>query len=100
MMPELIPLLRDLCFRRNGYSVPGGFARSFVDLHAEDWQLAQSHWERIVARVLNTDAVSRTAQGGEALRQAVAASAVLLYGSELRHRCPLCKRDRRTEDQK
>jgi hypothetical protein len=90
---ELIPLLRDLCFRKNKFpGVPEGFARSFISVHAEDWRIAQDHWERIVERVLDTDAVAPEADGEEAVRQAVAAAAELLARLAEGGRCPACPR--------
>jgi hypothetical protein len=89
-MAEVIPRLRDLCFRRNSYQVPNGFAGDFVKLHAYDWRAAQVHWERIVERVLCTDAVEADATGWRAMHQAVAGAAILLERTDLRDRCPLC----------
>lgn len=86
-----IPHLRDLCFGRNRYRVPDGFAFGFVRLHKDDWQVAQRHWERIVQRVLRTDAVEPGATGQRALDQAVPAAAILLNRTDLRTQCPLCK---------
>ncbi len=90
-MSDLIPLLADLCFRQESFNIRNGFAESFVKLHDEDWNQAQAHWERIVEKVLNTDAVEPNASGGRAMCQAVEATVALLEGTELHSRCPLCR---------
>lgn len=86
----LIPLLSDLCFEQNQFGVNGNFAVGFVKLHGESWKQAQGHWERIVKKVLETDAVEQSASGKKAMRQAVTATVTLLETTELRSRCPLC----------
>ena len=90
-MAESIPHLRDLCFSRNSYRLPAEFAVGFVRLHAENWRIAEAHWEKIVQRVLRTDAVEPGASGKRAMHQAVAGAAILLNRTDLRERCPLCK---------
>ena len=87
----MIPHLQDLCFRRNSFEVPDGFAQSFVKLHAEDWRTAQAHWEKIVELVLDTDAVERSVSGNRAVHQAVRAAAILLSRTDLCHKCPICR---------
>lgn len=96
---ELIPHLRDLCFGKNAYGVAPDFPLRFVKLHGEDWRVAQDHWEQIVERVLDTDAVEAHASGKEAIRQAVTATVALLDQTELRRRCPLCPRDQHGDDE-
>jgi Family of unknown function (DUF6313) len=92
-MSELIPRLDSLCYR-NGFSrIPASFAVTYVKLHDEDWRAAQNHWERVVARVLDTDVVDPEADGKAAMSQAVGAAAILLDRIATRHgRCPLCVR--------
>jgi hypothetical protein len=92
-----IPLLRDLCFPANGFGVATEFAELFVKLHRQPatgddqaWRDAQQHWEDVVARVLNTDAVTVDAQGHDAMQQAVSAATVLLHRLAHRGRCPVC----------
>jgi hypothetical protein len=87
----LIPPLRDLYFPQNGYDLPSGFAERFIKLHGQVWSIAEDHWEQIVARVLNTDAVSKKASGLRAMRQAVYAAGDLLTNTALAGRCPICK---------
>ena len=90
-MAELIPLLSRSPDPDQSL-LPAGFVDDFVALHEHDWGRAQSHWERIVARVLDTDAVDPHATGRRAIRQAVQATVILLARSDLRGRCPLCVR--------
>jgi lysophospholipase L1-like esterase len=89
-MITTIPRLSDLIYTRNPYGIAGAIAVRFVKLHEEDWQLAQAHWNEIVARVLNTDAVHPNASGATAMYQAVTATARLLDRTDLRDRCPRC----------
>jgi len=88
-MSSLIPLLA-----RAGETttVPAQFVDDFLQVHGHDWDRAQAHWERIVERVLDTDAVAPHATGRRAMQQAVRASVVLLARSDLRGRCPVCTR--------
>jgi hypothetical protein len=87
-----IPPLKDLLYEQCGYHVPAGFTPDFVGLHDQDWVLAERDWERIVALVLDTDAVDRRANGGRAIKQAVEAAAAFLADDELWPWCPICKR--------
>lgn len=80
---DLIPVLG-----RRG--VAEDFARFFEWLHDEDWQTAQSHWERIVAPFLDTDAVSENAGPRLRMHQAVTAAVAFLTGLREDPRCPLC----------
>ncbi|MDX6740182.1 DUF6313 family protein [Actinocorallia sp. A-T 12471] len=89
-MSNLIPRLSDLLFRHCGFSVPQGFAESYVKLHDSDWYRAQDHWERVVVRVLNSTAVPESADDEQAMRIAVTAAATGLHNSPLRTRCSLC----------
>lgn len=89
-MSELIPQLRDLCVTRCGYNIPIIFGEAYVRLHGGNWDRAQEHWEDVVARVLNTDAVEQNASGRRAMKQAVEAAAYLLIGPAYHDRCPLC----------
>ncbi len=91
MPNELIPLLSDLCFSQNAYQVDGSFVALFVRLHADNWTIAQEHWERIIERVLGTDAVEPEASGKDAMRQAVRATVTQLMLAKF-DRCPLCPR--------
>jgi hypothetical protein len=91
-LTELIPRLSDLCFTHATFDVSNSFVVNFVKLHNGDWRPAQAHWERIVEKVLETDAVERTASGQRAMKQAVAATVELLERTELRSQCPLCTR--------
>jgi hypothetical protein len=86
----LIPHLRDLCYRQNGYGSDPAFAEAFVKAHDNDWREAQDHWERIVEKVLNTDAVDVMASGREAIAQAVTFAAIVLGTTDLKSVCPLC----------
>jgi hypothetical protein len=98
-MSHLIPLLKDLCFVRNGYAVPADFGVYFVKLHDENWSVAQEHWERIVEMVLATDAIHRHLSSRRAMRRAVNVAGVLLSETPLRNRCPLCgQRSKRTKE--
>jgi tetratricopeptide (TPR) repeat protein len=72
----------------------------FVKLHSNDWRLAQAHWEEIVERVLNSDAIESWATGERAVQQAVGAAVRLLVGPDLRGRCPVCRRPPRTKIQR
>lgn len=90
-MADLIPRLSDLCFIQNSFNIQHSFAMSFVKLHGDNWRQAEEHWERIVEKVLETDAVERNSSGREAIRQGVEASVHLLEGTELRSCCPLCR---------
>lgn len=89
-MNDLIPHLRDLCFTRSGFDVPADFAETYIKLHNGDWEEAQEHWEYIVMRALNTDAVDQRASGLRAMRQAVRAASALIHNSPLQERCPRC----------
>jgi hypothetical protein len=89
-MSSLIPLLSQVA--ETATLLPVDFVDAFVALHGHDWDRAQSHWERIVERVLDTDAVEAHATGGKAMRQAVRATVILLARSDLRGRCPMCTR--------
>lgn len=97
-MSDLIPLLGDLCFARNGFHVQPGFVETFVKLHQssagahEGWRLAQDHWERIVDRALRTNVVSPTATGSDAVMQAVTGVMTVLEPLADRGRCSLCRR--------
>lgn len=71
-------------------TVSTDFVRAFVALHDDDWRRAQAHWERVVERVLDTDAVDPRARGRVAIRQAVAATVLLLGRPDLTGRCPVC----------
>ncbi|MFC3737412.1 DUF6313 family protein [Paractinoplanes deccanensis] len=89
----MIPRLDHLC---NSFNVSADFVDRFVKQHGEEhWDLAEKHWEDIVARVLNTDAVDVNASRSRAVHQAVTAAVRLLEDERLRDRCPLCPGDRR-----
>jgi Family of unknown function (DUF6313) len=90
MADVLIPRLAHLCSAKNGFRVATDFVERFVKQHEDDWGTAESHWEYIVARVLNTDAVDVDASRQRAIHQAVAAAVVLLDRTDLRERCPVC----------
>jgi hypothetical protein len=90
-MTELIPHLKDLR-EASGFRVPETFVKSYLQLHRNDWRAAQSHWEAVVGRVLDTDAVDQAANGIRAIRQAVTAAYVVLEAMATRDRCPLCPR--------
>jgi hypothetical protein len=113
-MSDLIPLLWEM----NGESgVPVEFVPAFVKIHngqssngraalsgaqiqarsqkSDDdapWRTAQSHWEVVVARVLDTDVVKPNDSGDVAIRRAVRASALLLNKLARQGRCPICPR--------
>jgi hypothetical protein len=114
-MSDLIPLLWELNQGVTGQGVPVDFVPAFVALHqgrtanghsaafagaavgihrgkaAEaDWRAAQSHWEVVVARVLDTDIVKPNESGEVAIRRAVRASALLLNKMARLGRCPIC----------
>jgi hypothetical protein len=98
-MSDLIPLLWEL----DGHpGVPDGFVRAFVGLHdggpgeedrrdAQPWRLAQSHWEIVVADVLETEVIKPNESGEVAIRQAVRFAALVL-NKVLRQGggCPVC----------
>lgn len=90
----MIPHLKTLCFGGNRFGVPPEFAEKYVKMHAypgrDGWGAAEEHWERVVDRVFNTDAVKRDAQGDMATEQAVAAAVKLLDMFAKRGRCPQC----------
>jgi hypothetical protein len=88
-MTDLIPHLKELR-DSNGFDISDGFVDRFVELHGNDWRAAQAHWEAVVERVLDTDAVEPSATGRRAIRQAVMASHILLQPMAARNRCPLC----------
>ena len=90
MVDPLIPRLEQLCFSKNSFNITGEFVERFVKQHKENWILAERHWENIVARVLNTDAVDVNASRRRAIHQAVTATVSLLEGTGLRERCPVC----------
>lgn len=89
-MSELIPRLIGPASADGQGWVSAEFAAAFLALHGGDEAATQNHWERIVERVLNTDAVAPRATGRKAMRQAVRATALLLERSDLRGRCPVC----------
>jgi tRNA(Glu) U13 pseudouridine synthase TruD len=93
----LIPRLTKAVTGDDREWVSADFAAAFRALHGTDDRVAQNHWERIVERVLNTDAVEPNATGRKAMRQAVRATVVLLERSDLRGRCPVCAQDRARE---
>ena len=86
----MIPHLKELCYQQNDFDVDPIFVEEFIEQHGHDWREAQSHWEVIVGRVLNTDAVRADASGDEAMFQAVSATEILLTTTRLRSRCPIC----------
>jgi hypothetical protein len=96
----VIPHLKTLCFRGNSFRVPPEFVVMYVKFHADPeahddgWGLAEAHWEQVVSRVLNTDAVEEGAQGDTAIAQAVGAAAELLYQYAERGGCPWCTEGR------
>jgi hypothetical protein len=85
-----------LCFNGNRYQVSPDFAVAFVKMHrgsGDDdnaWRTAQQHWERVVERAFDTDAVAPDASGDVAVVQAVVAAAELLGRLAQQGRCPLC----------
>jgi hypothetical protein len=90
----VIPHLRTLCFGGNRFGVPPEFAETYVKIHAcpgrDGWGTAEEHWEQVVDRVFNTDAVKPDAQGDIATVQAVAAAVELLNMFAKRGQCPQC----------
>jgi len=90
-MGDLIPHLQEIRENPNGYDIPEGFVSTFLKVHGEDWRTAQSHWEVVVEKVLDTDAVDPRATGAKAMRQAVRASYRLLDSMTARSRCPICR---------
>jgi len=90
----MIPHLKELCYQQNEFDVDPVFVEQFVERHMHDWREAQSHWEIIVERVLDTDAVRRDASGDEAMHQAVNATEILFTTTSLSKRCPICRRRR------
>ena len=90
MASPIIPRLEELRNPGNRFNVNGGFVERFVMQHGDDWGTAEKHWEMVVSKVLNTDAVDAGASPRRAIYQAVIASVVLLDGSALRERCPIC----------
>ena len=90
-MADLIPHLSHLAEGTNGWREHADFARLFLKLHDEQWNVAEQHWEVVVARVLETDAVDVDASGRVAVRQAVTASVALLQALQEHGRCPLCR---------
>lgn len=90
----MIPHLSTLCFGGNRFGVAPEFAETYVKIHAcpghDGWGLAEEHWEQVVDRVFNTDAVKPDAQGDMATLQAVAAAVELLDVFAKRGRCPQC----------
>jgi len=87
----IIPSLSDLLYERCGYTVASHFTPDIVELHGGDWVKAERHWEDIVARVLDTDAVDRRANGRRAIKQAVEAASAFLLDDELWPWCPICQ---------
>jgi hypothetical protein len=94
-MSELIPLLRDLCFRDCGYEVPPGFVEDFVKLHRSDWLRSQDHWERMVVDVLSSELIAPREFKERAMKLAVAISSRLLHETALRDRCRQCRSGQR-----
>jgi hypothetical protein len=92
-MSELIPLLRDLCFRDCGYEVPPGFVEDFVKLHRSDWLRSQDYWERMVVDVLSSKLIEPREE--RAMKLAVAISSRLLHETALRDRCRQCRMGQR-----
>lgn len=86
-----IPRLESLFYAGHGQAVPANFAQRFVEIHDREWGSAQQHWERVVERTLNSDAVQRYAPPKMAMRQAVSAAAsILSIAAEKADRCPEC----------
>jgi hypothetical protein len=94
-MSDLIPLLRDLCFRDCGFEVPPGFVEDFVKLHRDDWLRSQDHWELMVVDVLSSELIKPREEKSRAMRLAVAISSSLLHETALRERCRLCRTEQR-----
>lgn len=94
-MPKLIPHLKDL-HSIGEFTVPATFVEMYVNLHHESgqggapWRTAQQHWERVVERVLLTDAVAPDADGDVAIDQAVTAAVTLLHDLAEKGSCPMC----------
>ena len=95
MADAIIPRLDQLGLKTYSIDIPTDFVKRFHKLHNEDRKLAEKHWERLVARVLNTDAVEADATRRRAINQAVAATVMLLERTDLRMRCPECAYRRR-----
>ena len=95
-MPEaIIPRLAQLASHSAGFEIPDEFVKGFVvDVHGGNWGRAERHWEYLVAKVLNTDAVDAHATRRRAIHQAGAATVRLLERTELSKKCPLCSRPR------
>ncbi|WP_425415306.1 DUF6313 family protein [Pseudonocardia acaciae] len=87
-MGKWIPLLSDFCYQ-NEFGIEGSFTIAFVRQHHNDWGTAQDHWERIVSRVLDTEAIPTGASGTEAMFHAVRASTVII-DRDHKGRCPHC----------
>jgi hypothetical protein len=86
-----IPRLESLFYAGHGQSVPANFAQHFVEIHNRDWGVAQRHWEIVVERSLNSDAVERYAPPKVAMRQAVSTAATILtVATDEADRCPEC----------
>ncbi|MBB2943228.1 hypothetical protein FB565_002941 [Actinoplanes lutulentus] len=91
-LPMAIPPLKDLQYAECGYKVQALFTTDFVELHNDDWELAERDWARIVAEVLNSVGVERRATGGRAIKQAVEVAAAFLSDDRDWPWCPICKR--------
>lgn len=96
-MADLIPHLGSLFFGGNPYGAQDTFAEAFVLLHRDGagddtlaWRTAQGHWEYVVQRCLDSDAVDPHAVGEEAIRQAVIAALEVLQRLVRGGRCPRC----------
>ncbi len=98
MNAATIPPLKDLLYEQCGFTIPISFTSDFVNLHGDDWVLAEREWENIVVLVLETDAVDIRASGSLAIRQAVEAAAAFLHDDELWPWCPICKRGTDVEE--
>jgi hypothetical protein len=88
-----MPRLNDLFKFNNRFNVDCSFVARFLKQHNDDWAAAEKHWEIIVSKVLNTDAVEPSASSRRAIHQAVVATVMLLDGTDLRDRCPVCPDD-------
>jgi hypothetical protein len=92
----VIPHLKTLYFGGNRFGVSPEFVAMYVKLHVgseshdDGWGLAEEHWEQVVNRVLDTDAVNRDAQGDTAIAQAVGATAKALHEFAELGGCPQC----------
>jgi Family of unknown function (DUF6313) len=93
MASPIMPRLEELGNPTNRFNVSGSFVERFVKQHSDDWGTAEKHWEIVVSRVLNTDAVDAGASPRRAIYQAVVATVTLLDASALRDRCPVCPDD-------